>query len=76
LIDWTYSDAIHSGYGTPNILLVVANKTHFSFYINRQLMISAFPDVFYSTGFVGFLVAGDNLWGTRAVFNNVWIFQK
>jgi eukaryotic-like serine/threonine-protein kinase len=76
LIDWTRSDAIHKGYGIPNVLLVVANQDHFSFYINRQLVISMFQDDLYATGFIGFLVAGDNLWGTRAVFNNVWIFQK
>jgi len=76
LIDWTRSDAIHRGYNIPNVLLVVANRDHFSFYINRQLVISTFQDGLYATGFVGFLVAGDNLWGTRAVFNNVWIFQK
>lgn len=76
LIDWTRSNAILSGYGYTNTFLVVATGNHFRFYINKQLIVSSFADSSYSSGLVGFLVGGDSVGGTEAVFSNMWIFQK
>ncbi len=76
LIDWTGSRAIISGYGHPNTLLVVAESGQINVYINKQLVIPGFTDTTYLSGFIGFLVGSDNLGGTEAVFNNVWVFKK
>jgi hypothetical protein len=76
LIDWTHSNAIHSGYSHTNTFLILANGPHFRFYINKQLIVNSFTDTSYSTGLIGFLVAGDSPGGTEAVFSNIWVFQK
>ncbi|HET9918419.1 MAG TPA: protein kinase [Ktedonobacteraceae bacterium] len=76
LIDWTPSSAIQSGYGHTNTFLVLANGPHYRFYINKQLIVSSFTDSAYTTGLIGFLVAGDTPTGTEAVFSNVWVFQR
>ena len=76
LIDWTSSSAIHSGYNTTNTFLVIANGPQFRFYINRQLIVTTYTDTTYTTGLIGFLVGGDTLGGTEAVFSNVWVFEK
>ena len=76
LIDWTYSSAILSGYGQINTILVVANGSHFRFYVNKQLVVNNFVDGSYSAGLIGFLVGGDSAGGTEAVFSDVWVFEK
>jgi hypothetical protein len=76
LIDWTSSNAIAAGYGQRNTILVIANGADFRFYINHQLIISAFSDNAYHTGLIGLLAGGDNIKGTEAVFNNVIVVQK
>jgi serine/threonine protein kinase len=76
LIDWTGSRAIASGYGHTNTILVITENGQINVYINKQLMISGFTDSAYLSGFIGFLVGGDNLEGTEAVFSHVWVFQK
>ncbi len=76
LIDWTRSPAIQSGYNHTNTFLVLATGSHFRFYINKQLIVPSFSDSTYSDGLLGFLAGGDNGYGTEAVFNNVWVFQK
>ncbi len=76
LIDWTYSNAIISGYGQTNTFLVVAAGNSFRFYMNKQLLVATFADDAYTSGFIGFLVGGDSAGGTEAVFSNVWVFQK
>ena len=76
LIDWTHSNAIQSGYGHTNTLLVLTNGPHFRFYINKQLIVNNFSDTTYATGLIGFLVAGDSPGGTEAIFSNIWVFQK
>ncbi len=76
LIDWTYSNAIISGYGQTNTFLVVAAGNLFRFYMNKQLLVTTFADDAYTSGFIGFLVGGDSAGGTEAVFSNVWVFQK
>jgi serine/threonine protein kinase len=76
LIDWTSSSAIYAGYGHRNSVLVIANRTHFRFYINKQLIISTFADKAYATGFIGLLVGGDSKKGTEALFNNIMVLQN
>ena len=76
LIDWTYSNAIIDGYGQTNTFLIVATGNSFRFYMNKQLLVTAFADDAYASGFIGFLVGGDSAGGTEAVFSNVWVFQK
>ncbi|MDQ2715809.1 MAG: protein kinase [Chloroflexota bacterium] len=76
LIDWTRSNAIASGYGSSNTVLVLAKGPNFRFYINQQLIKASFTDTAYISGLVGFLVGGDTHTGTEAVFNNLWVFQK
>jgi len=76
LIDWTHSSAIQSGYGHTNTFLVLANGNHFSFYINKQLIVSSFSDVSYMSGLIGFLAGGDSAGGTEALFSNIWVFQN
>ncbi|HLZ63479.1 MAG TPA: protein kinase [Ktedonosporobacter sp.] len=76
LIDWTFSNAIQSGYGRINTFLIVTKGAQFSFYMNQQLVISTYTDSTYITGLVGFLVGGDNSGGTEAIFSNLWAFQK
>jgi serine/threonine protein kinase len=76
LIDWTYNNAILSGYEHVNSILVVATGSHITLYINKQLVIPEFLDSAYVSGFIGFIVGGDSQGGTEAVFSNVWIFQK
>ncbi len=75
LIDWTHSNAILSGYGSINTLLVVASGPNFRFYINKQLVIANFSDSLYPAGLIGLLVGGDSPGGTQAVFSNIWVFQ-
>lgn len=76
LIDWTRTNAIASGYGQTNTLLVIADGPDFRFYVNKQLIITNYTDAAYSTGLIGLLVGGDNPGGAEAVFSNVWVFQK
>ncbi|MBA2682038.1 MAG: hypothetical protein H0U76_27030, partial [Ktedonobacteraceae bacterium] len=76
LIDWTRSNAIVSGYGSSNTVLVMAKGPNFRFYINQQLIKAGFTDTTYVSGLIGFLVGGDTRGGTEAVFNNLWVFQK
>jgi hypothetical protein len=76
LIDWTSSNAILSGYGNINTILVVTVGNQITIYINKQLIMSGFTDNAYQSGFIGFLVGGDSRGGTEAVFSNVWVFQK
>lgn len=76
LIDWTPSSALLSGYHQTNTLLIVAQSHQFSFYINRQLIITSYTDTAYSSGFIGFLVGSDSRRGTEAVFSQLWVFQK
>ncbi len=76
LIDWTPSSAILSGYRQTNTFLVVATGATFRFYINKQLIVSAFSDTTYTSGLIGLLVGGDSSGGTEAIFSNIWIFQK
>jgi predicted Ser/Thr protein kinase len=76
LIDWTHTNALLSGYGHTNTILVVATGNQTTIYINRQLIISEFLDSAYLSGFIGFLVESDNQGSTEAVFSNVWVFQK
>lgn len=76
LIDWTYSNAIQSGYGHTNTFLIITQGTHFRFYINQQLIVADISDTSYADGLLGFLVGGDSNTGTEAVFNNLWVFQK
>lgn len=78
LIDWTHSDAILSGYERTNMILVVAMGNQATIYINKQLVIPGFldSDSPYLSGFIGFLVEGDNQGSTEAVFSNIWVFQK
>ncbi len=76
LIDWTYSNAIINGYGQINTFLIVATGTQFRFYMNKQLLVTTFSDDGYTSGLIGFLVGGDSVGGTEAVFSNVWVFQK
>ena len=79
LIDWTPSNAILKGYNQTNTFLIVATGSHFSFYINKQLIASSYSDTSgsaYTSGMIGFLVGGDSAGGTEAVFTNVWVFQK
>ena len=79
LIDWTPSNAILKGYNQINTFLIVATGSHFSFYINKQLIVSGYSDTSgsaYTSGLIGFLVGGDSAGGTEAVFSNVWVFQK
>ncbi|HEX6485003.1 MAG TPA: protein kinase [Ktedonobacteraceae bacterium] len=79
LIDWTPSNAILKGYNQTNTFLIVATASHFSFYINKQLIVSSYSDASgssYASGLIGFLVGGDSAGGTEAVFSNVWVFQK
>src|SRR5712691_2639777 len=75
LIDWTYSTAILSGYGSTNTFFAVIKGSHFSFYINKQLIVTTFTDTLYTSGFIGFLVGGDSIGGTEAVFSNVAVYQ-
>ena len=79
LIDWTPSNAILKGYNQTNTFLIVATGSHFSFYINKQLIVSSYSDTSgsaYTSGLIGFLAGGDSAGGTEAVFSNVWVFQK
>ena len=76
LIDWTYSPAIISGYGQTNTFLIVAAGNSFRFYMNKQLLVATFTDDAYAAGLIGFLVGGDSVGATEAVFSNVWVFQK
>ena len=79
LIDWTPSNAIFKGYDHTNTFLIVATGSHFSFYFNKQLIMSSYSDTSdstYTSGLIGFLVGGDSAGGTEAVFSNVWVFQK
>ncbi|MDQ2905547.1 MAG: protein kinase [Ktedonobacteraceae bacterium] len=76
LIDWTRSNAIASGYGSSNTILVLAKGPNFRFYINQQLIKASFTDSTYVSGLIGFLVGGDTRAGTEAAFNNLWVFQK
>jgi serine/threonine protein kinase len=79
LIDWTLSNAILKGYNQTNTFLIVANGSHFSFYINKQLIVSSYSDISgsaFTSGLIGFLIGGDSAGGTEAVFSNIWVFQK
>lgn len=76
LIDWTYSNAIQSGYGHTNTFLVITQGTHYRFYINQQLIVADIADTSYTDGLLGFLAGGDSNSGTEAVFSNLWVFQK
>jgi hypothetical protein len=76
LIDWTYTNAILSGYRHVNTILVVARNTQIAIYINKQLVVPGFSDSAYLSGFIGFLAGGDSRGGTEAVFSNIWVFQK
>ncbi len=79
LIDWTPSNSIFKGYNQINTFLIVASGSYFSFYINKQLIVSSYSDTSgsaYTSGLIGFLVADDSAGGTEAVFSNVWVFQK
>ena len=76
LIDWTPSSAILSGYQHTNTFLIAAASSHFSFYINQQLVMFDFLDPAYTSGLIGFLVGGDTPGGTEAIFSNIWVFQK
>ncbi|HEY1350209.1 MAG TPA: protein kinase [Ktedonobacteraceae bacterium] len=76
LIDWTHAPAIQPGYHRSNILLVVACGPNFRFYINRQLVSTAYTDGTYTSGLVGFLVGGDSSMGAEAVFSHLFVFQK
>jgi len=76
LIDWTQSNTLQPGYGVNNALLVIANGSDFSFYMNRQLVLSTYIDPTYRTGLVGLMVGGDSREGTEAIFRNLVVFQK
>ena len=76
LIDWTYSNTLLKGYEKTNTLLIMATGEHFRFYINQQLIVSAFTDTAYSTGLIGLLIGGDSSGGTEAVFRDIGVFQK
>lgn len=76
LIDWTHSNAILTGYNQINTFLVVASGSNFRFYINRELVITSYTNASYISGLVGFMVGGDTLGGTEAVFSNILVFQK
>src|SRR5579875_747142 len=76
LIDWTPCSAILTGYQQTNTLLIIAHNHQFSFYINRQLVITSYTDSAYSSGYIGFLVGSDRNGGAEAVFNQLWVFQK
>ncbi len=75
LVDWTASSAIYTGYGQRNNILVIANRTDFRFYINKQLIMSTFTDKAYAAGSIGLLVGGDSTQGTEAVFSNLLVLQ-
>lgn len=76
LIDWTRSSAIASGGKPTNTFLVVAARSTFRFYINKQLILTSYSNASYTSGLVGFLVGGDSPGGTEAVFRNMYVFQK
>lgn len=76
LIDWTRSNAILAGPGQTNTFLVIASGTSFRFYVNKQLIITNYTNTAYASGMVGFMVGGDNIQGTEAVFSNMFVFQK
>jgi serine/threonine protein kinase len=76
LIDWTSSSAIYGGYGQRNSILVIANRTDFRFYINKQLITSTFADNAYAVGLIGLLVGGDSIKGTEAIFSNLLVLQR
>ncbi|GHO50037.1 serine/threonine protein kinase [Ktedonospora formicarum] len=76
LIDWTHSDAIISGYGQLNTLLVIMQGSQFTLYINKQLIFAKAIDDTYLSGLVGFLTGTDQENESEAVFRNLWIFQK
>jgi serine/threonine protein kinase len=75
LIDWTHSNAIQTGYGSPNTLIALAHGSTFRFYINNQLVVTDFSDSAYSAGLIGLLVGGDSNNGSDAVFSNIWVFD-
>ncbi len=76
LIDWTHSNAILSGQKQANTFLVVASGRNFRFYLNRQLVITSYTNSAYTSGMIGFMVGGDTMQGTEAVFSNIFVFQK
>ncbi len=76
LIDWTHSNAISTGSNSTNTFLVVAAKSTFRFYINKQLIITSYSNTTYTSGMIGFLVGGDSADGSEAIFKNMYVFQK
>lgn len=74
LIDWTYSNAIATGYGQTNTFFINAKDQQLSFYINGKY-INDFSDSSYSTGFLGFFVGGDTSGGTEAIFSNMLVYD-
>ncbi|MEO7018732.1 MAG: protein kinase [Ktedonobacteraceae bacterium] len=76
LIDWTHSNAISTSSNTTNTFLVVAAKSTFRFYINKQLIITSYSNTTYTSGMIGFLVGGDSADGSEAIFKNMYVFQK
>ena len=47
----------------------------FSFYINKQLILSGHSDT-SGSAYTSGLIDGDSAGGTEAVFSDVWVFQK
>lgn len=70
LVDFTLNAAIHSGLGAINTLRVVAQKSHFSFYINGTQVGQA-NDATIWTGQTALVATGD----CEAVFTNMLISQ-
>ena len=76
LIDWTHSNAILTGYGQLNTFLILAKGSLFRFYVNKQLIVTAFSDTAFASGLIGFFVGGDSPRGTAAAFRNIGVFQN
>ncbi len=70
LIDWTHSDAIHTGIDQNNLRAVCAGD-RLALYVNDQLVAETHDQTF-TTGYVGLAVAG-NLNGADIAFDNLSI---
>lgn len=69
LVDWTTSDAIHTG-PARNHLRAVCLGNYLAFYVNDRFLGSATDDT-YARGQVGLAASAANRLGTRIVFDNL-----
>jgi transcriptional regulator with XRE-family HTH domain len=68
------SSVFHTGFGQPNLIVVVANADHLSFYVNHTYITNVSDDTFHH-GQIGIAASTSDGGSVEAVFNNVKVWK-